>query len=55
LKSESNRKLSEDGDSEQWVCLKCSYQNDNPIHCDNCATIRGATGKRDTSAVIPHS
>jgi hypothetical protein len=37
----------------EWQCLKCGFKNTNQQHCDRCATVRGATGRRDTSSTIP--
>lgn len=43
---------SDDEDADIWLCLKCGMENTNSSHCENCATRRGADGKRGTAAVI---
>lgn len=38
--------------SNAWRCLKCGAANTHPAHCESCATVRGNTGSRSTTAVI---
>lgn len=35
-----------------WVCLKCEMENTHPRFCENCATMRGADGKRGNGAAL---
>ena len=42
-------------DNNHWKCLKCKHVNDLSLHyCDKCATVRGATGRRDNSSGLPY-
>ncbi|KAJ1401728.1 hypothetical protein B484DRAFT_457910 [Ochromonadaceae sp. CCMP2298] len=37
-------------DEEGWVCRKCGEENAPSPHCNHCATVRGADGKRGSEA-----
>ena len=36
----------------EWNCLKCNNINKNTSYCNNCATIKGATGSRGAAAQL---
>ena len=35
-----------------WMCRKCGRENKNPQYCDNCASVKGSTGKKGADAPI---
>jgi len=42
----------DDDDSSRWVCRICGRENKNPQFCDNCASVKGSTGKKGADAPI---
>ena len=47
--------LSEEVSSDEddvWLCLKCGAENNNSSHCEHCATVRGADGRRGLGAPL---
>jgi len=35
-----------------WVCRKCGRENKHPQYCENCASVKGSTGKKGADAPI---
>lgn len=43
----------DDDADELWLCLKCGAENPGSSpHCEHCATVRGADGRRGANAAI---
>jgi hypothetical protein len=42
----------DDDDSSRWICRICGRENKNPQFCDNCASVKGSTGKKGADAPI---
>ena len=44
--------VDDDEDDNLWVCRKCGRENKHPQYCENCASVKGATGKKGADAPI---